>query len=58
MRNKNGTTVTLNLWSNVVDDSNDETSFPCKLLFTDKNVLKLCKAFPNGSPANIKFSKT
>ena len=48
MRNKNGTKVTLNLWSNVVDDSNDETNFSCKLLFTDKNVLKLCKAFANG----------
>ena len=58
MRNKNGTKVTLNLWSNVVDDFNDETSFPYKLLFTDKNVLKLCKAFANGSSANIKFSKT
>ena len=58
MRNKNGTKVTLNLWSNVVDDFNDETSCPYKWLFTDKNVLKLCKAFANGSSANIKFSKT
>ena len=48
MRNKNGTKVTLNLWSNVVDHSNDETNFSCKLLSTDKNVLKLCKAFANG----------
>ena len=33
---KNGTEVTLNLSSNVIDDSNDKTNFPHKLLSTDK----------------------
>ena len=41
----NGTVVTLNLWSNVIDDSNDETIFPLKLLLTDTQVSGLCKSF-------------
>ena len=53
----NGTEVTLNLSSNVVGNSNDETNFH-KLLLTNAQVLKLRKAFVNGSSANIKFSKT
>ena len=32
---KNGTEVTLNLPSNMIVDSNDETNFPHKLLLTD-----------------------
>ena len=55
---KNGTEVTLNLSSNVIGDSNDETNFPHKLLLTDRQVSKLCKAFANNSSANIKLSKT
>ena len=35
---KNGTEVTLNISSNVIDDSNSETDFPHKLLLTDKQV--------------------
>ena len=35
---KNGTEVTLNLSSNVVGDSDDETNFPHKLLLTDTHV--------------------
>ena len=35
---KNGTEVTLNFSSNVIDDSNDETNFQHKLLLTDRQV--------------------
>ena len=42
----------------MVGESNDETNFPCKLLVTDKQVSRLCKAFANESSANIKLSKT
>ena len=53
---KNGTEVTLKLLSNIVGDANDENNFPHKLLLTQ--VSKLCKAFANGSSANMKLSKT
>ena len=46
---KNGTKVTLNFLSNIVGDSNDENNFPHKLLLTNKQVSKLCKAFANNS---------
>ena len=52
---KNGN-VTLNLSSNLLGNSN-ETNFPPKLLLTDTQVSKICKAFANDSSANIKFSK-
>ena len=55
---KNGTEVTLNLSSNLIGNSNDETNFSHKLLLTDTQVSKIRKAFANGSSANIKFSKT
>ena len=42
----------------MVGDSNNETSFLQKLLLTDTQVSKICKAFANGSSANIKSSKT
>ena len=51
-----GNLVTLNLSSNVVGESNVETNFPHKLLLTDTQVSRICKAFANGSSANIKFS--
>ena len=41
---KNGTEVTLNLMM--------------KLLLTNKQISKICKAFANGLSAYIKFSKT
>ena len=48
---KNGTEVTLNLSSNVIGDSNDETtSFPHKLLTR--------QLFAKNSSANIKLSKS
>ena len=56
---KNYAEVTLKLSSsNVNCDSNDENNFPHKLLLTNTQVSKLCKAFVNGSSANIKLSKT
>ena len=55
---KNSTNITLKLSSNVVGDSNDENSFPHKLLLTNAQVLKFRKAFANNSSANIKLSKT
>ena len=55
---KYGTEVTLKISSNVVGDSNDENNFLHKLLLTNTQVSKLCKAFANGSSANIKLSKT
>ena len=39
-------------------DSNNEHNFSHKLLSTNNQVLRLCKAFANGSSANIKLSKT
>ena len=56
---KNYAEVTLKLSSsNVNCDSNDENNFPHKLILTNTQVSKLCKAFVNGSSANIKLSKT
>ena len=44
--------------SNVVSDSNDENNFLHKLLLTNAQVSRLCKAFANNFSANIKWSKT
>ena len=55
---QNGTEVTLNLSSNDIDVSNEETSFPHKLRITDAEVSRLHKAFANNSSANIKILKT
>ena len=46
---KNGTEVTLNLSSNFIRSSNDETNFLYKLLLTNPQVSKIGKAFVNGS---------
>ena len=55
---KNGTEVTLNLSSNLIGSSNNETNLPHKLLLTNTQILKIRKALPNGSSAKKKFSKT
>ena len=55
---KNNTEVTLKISSNVIGDSNDENNFLHKLLLTNTQVARLCKAFANNSSANIKFPKT
>ena len=57
-RIKNGTKVTLNLLSNVIGDSNNDTNFPHKLLLTDTQVSRLSKGFANDASDNITFSKT
>ena len=54
---KNGTGVTFDLSSNIIGDSNHENYFPHKLLLTNTQVSRLCKAFSNGSSANIKLLK-
>ena len=51
---KNGTEVTLNLSSNVVGDANDETNCTHKSSWTNRQVMKLWRAFINGLSANIK----
>ena len=55
---KNDTKVTLNLSSNVSDDSNHEANFPHKFFLTNTQVSKIRKAFANGSSTNEKLSKT
>ena len=55
---KNVNEVTLKISSNVVGDSNNENNFPHKLLLTNTQVSRLCKAFANDSSANTKLSKT
>ena len=41
-----------------VGGSNDENNFLHKLLLTNTQVSKLCKAFANSSSANVKLSKS
>ena len=55
---KSGAEVTLNLSSNVIGDSNDETIVSHKLLLTNREVLGIFKIFLKNSSANIKLSKT
>ena len=55
---KNGTEVTLKIYSNVVGESNDENNFPHKLLLSNTQVSKLGKTFANNSSANVKLSKS
>ena len=55
---KNGTVVTLNLSSNIMNDSNDKNNRLHKLLLTNTQYARLCKAFANKYLANIKITKT
>ena len=52
---KNGAEATLNLSSNVVSGSNDETNFSPKLFLTDTHITRIHKAFANDSSKT--FSK-
>ena len=52
---KNGTEVTLKISSNVLGDSNDENSFPRKLLLTNTQASRFCTGSANNSSANIKL---
>ena len=54
---KNGTEVTLKISSNVAGDSNNENNVLLKLILSNTQVSKLCKAFADGSSANIKIQK-
>ena len=42
----------------MIDYSNNETNFNCKLFLTDRYVSGFCKVLANNSSANIKLSKT
>ena len=53
---KNETEVVLRLSSNMIGDN--ETSFPHKLLLTNRQVANLRKAFANYLSIDIKLSKT
>ena len=55
---KNGTEVTLNLSSNFIRISNNETNFPHKLLLTNTQISQIRKDFVNGLSGNKTFSKT
>ena len=48
LRINNGTEVTLKISSNVACDFNDENTFLHKLLLTNTQVSRLCKAFASG----------
>ena len=54
---KNESELVLRLSQKMIDESNDESNFPHKLL-TNRQVLNIPKAFANNSSADIKFSKT
>ena len=54
---RNGTEVTFNVSSNVIGSSTDGASFPHKWLLSNTRVSRICKAFANGSSANIKVPK-
>ena len=55
---KNKSELVLRLSSNMIDDSDDETNFPHKLLLPNRQVSNLCKTFVNHSSTNIKLSKS
>ena len=46
---KDGTEVTFNLSSNMIDDSNDESNFPYRIILTRKQASKISEAFTNNS---------
>ena len=52
---KNSTDVTLNLSSNLIGNSNDDTNFLLNSLSNNTQVLRLCKVFANGSVDKIKI---
>ena len=54
---KNGTDMILRLSSNMVGNSDDETSFPHNLLLTNRQVANLRKTFANHTSTDIKLSK-
>ena len=55
---KNETDVVLRLSSNMIDNLDDETNFPHKILLTNRQVTNLRKAFDNKTSTDNKLSKT
>ena len=55
---KNETDIVFRISSGVVGNSNDNTNFLHKLLFTDRQVANIRKAFANNFSTDAKFSKT
>ena len=55
---KNGNDVVLRISSNMVGNSNDNTSFPHELLLTNRQVENIRKAFANHLSTDMKLSKT
>ena len=53
---KNETEVVLRLSSNIIGDN--ETNFPQQLLWTNRQVANIRKAFPNHPSTDIKLLKT
>lgn len=43
----------LNELKSITKNKTDETNYPHNLLFTDRNVSNLCKAFANKSLVNV-----
>ena len=54
---KNETDVILRLSSNIIGNSDDETSFSHKLLLTNRHVANFRKAFADHTSTDIKLSK-
>ena len=54
---KNESEVVLRLSLNMIGDSDDKTNFLYELLFTNRQVANLHKAFANNSTTDIKLSK-
>ena len=52
---KNETDVLLRLPSNMISSSDDETNFPHKLLFTNRQIENLRKAFSKNTSTDIKL---
>ena len=52
---KNETNVTLNLSSNLIGSSDDETNFPHKFLLTNTQISKTYKVFANGLSVGKNF---
>ena len=55
---KNGTEITLNLSSNLIGNSNNQTNFPHNLLLTNTQVSRFCKVATNNSSADKKLFET
>ena len=55
---KNGIDVVLRLSSNMIGNSDDEATFPYKLLLTIRQVANIRKTFANHTSTDIKLSKT